>query len=123
VRIVPGFAGAIEEPALGESEPLPHVSFAGPDGQAEYAIDNRAITVAAPEPEPESDAIAEAEAPAEAPAAAPVAPVAEPVAPAARAPRSLGQVLWNGLMYVSIGLAVCALIVTVLAVVGVDRIF
>jgi hypothetical protein len=82
-----------------------------------------------PEPEPEDPPIERTVAPAEPADATPSeddAESADPLVPpdeetAAR--RSPTTIVWNGLMVISIGLAGFALIVTLLALAGVQRIF
>jgi hypothetical protein len=112
-RIVAGFAGPMVEPLDGE---LPRFSFAGPGGQSEYAIEARAV-VAETEEDTEDDPTFEQDvAPAE-----PEAPTVHPDHPE----DSAGGValVWGTLTVLSVALAIFALIVTVAAIVGVDRIF
>jgi hypothetical protein len=93
-RIVPGFGGALAEPLHAGADELPHAGFAGPGGQAEYAPVERE------EDEPSVD---------------------ETIAPAEPDAVSL---VWGSLTLVSVGLAIFALVVTVLAVAGgLERIF
>jgi predicted DNA-binding protein (UPF0251 family) len=135
-RIVPGFAGPVVEAAVGESEPLSHIGFAGPGGQAEYSFAHAETS----EPsEPEDPTIEEEIAPAEPGDATPsehdaetfdplvppdeeAAPVVHPDEPNVLAPTTGARFFWNALIVVSVGLAVCALILVLLAVAGVERV-
>lgn len=84
-------------------EPEPH-----PEPEPEPAAQPSPIVVAAPLADSAPPAIAAAAAPAVAPAAVRHTP---------------SHLLWNGLLWISVGLAVFAVVVTVLALAGVDRIF
>jgi hypothetical protein len=108
-RTVPGFGGPALERVVGQSEPLPFPSFAGPGGQVAIVVEPPKLQIVAPEA-PAPDPAPEPE-PAPAPAPDP-APVSERAASA----------VWGALTAVSVGLAVFALIVTVLAIAGMDRI-
>lgn len=105
VRVVPGFGGAIAEPIADETDQLPEFSFAGPGGQAAYApIEARpAIAVVEPEPEPAEEPPAES--------------LVEPDVQAA------GPLVWNALLVIGVGLAVFAIVITLMAIVGAERIF
>ena len=100
-RTVPGFGGPALERIVGESEPLPFPSFAGPGGQVAIVVEPPKLQIVAPEP-----------------------PAAEPAPAPAPAPASelAASVVWGALTAVSVGLAVLALVVTVLAIAGMDRI-
>jgi hypothetical protein len=103
-RTVPGFGGPALERIVGESEPLPFPSFAGPGGQVSIVVEPPKLQIVAPEPlapEPEPESEPEVE--------------PGPVELAA-------SVVWGALTAASVGLAVFALIVTVLAIAGMDRI-
>jgi Putative zinc-finger len=111
-RVVPSFGGPLVEPLVDGHGELAVAAFAGPGGQAPYApIEPRAPRV---EAEPDED-----EPPLEREPAEPLIPPDEDRVDA----RGAGQLIWNGLMVVSVGLAVFALIVTLLAIVGVNHIF
>jgi hypothetical protein len=99
-RIVAGFAGAAVEPDEGE---LPIFSFAGPGGQVEIRVE--LPTAPAVEEEP-----SEAEA-------------VEPPVEASEPSFTPATLMWGTLTFVSVALAIFALVVTVAAVMGVDRIF
>jgi hypothetical protein len=107
-RTVPGFDGPALERIAGESEPLPFPSFAGPGGQVAIVVEPRKLQIVAPEPP------------------APEPPAQEPPAPAPEGeagPVELAaSVVWGALSAASVALAVFALIVTVLAIAGMDRI-
>jgi hypothetical protein len=149
-RIVPGFAGPVVEPAIGEWQPHPHIGFAGPGGQAEYAFQARpAAAEAEPPDELEDPTIEQDIAPAEpadatpsehdAETADPLIPVDEEAAPTEIARPEQAAALdplpqqaiaqggmsffWSALIVAAVGLAVCAVLLTILAVAGVDRVF
>jgi len=122
-RTVPGFGGPSVERVAAESEALPFPSFAGPGGQVSIVVEPRADSA----PDPEDPSIEQDIAPAEPADATPSehdaeepAPPVEESEPAAAALG--GAVVWGALSVVSVGLAVFALIVTVLAIAGMDRI-
>ena len=99
-RTVPGFAGFVAEPG---EDTLPALSFAGPGGQAEIRVEippKAAQVEELPEDTPFEDELA----------------------PAEEAPKA--SLVWGTLTVLSVGLAVFALVVTVLALsVGLDRLF
>jgi hypothetical protein len=102
-RTVPGFGGPALERIVGESEPPPFPSFGGPGGQVAIVVEPPKLRIVAPEP----------------PAPEPPAPESEPEA----GPVELAaSVVWGALTAASVGLAVFALIITVLAIAGMDRI-
>ena len=100
-RVVPGFGGPVVERVEAGSPESPFTSFAGPGGQAAYApVEPRAV-VAESEPAPD-------------------APVIQAPAPLLRFEPALGSgLVWNGLIAVSIGLALSAVVLTILAITGV----
>jgi hypothetical protein len=138
VRVVPSFGGAVAEPLANDAEALPEPSFAGPGGQSDYAPIDARPAVAESEDEllPEDPPIEETIDPAEPADATPSEhdatesdPLVESdgeaeidIEPDPRA-KAGGQLLWNGLIVVAVGLAVFALIITLMALAGVERIF
>lgn len=104
-RIVPGFGGPVTEPVPDRSDAPPHVSFAGPGGQSQYVVERRPA-VAETEPEPEDPPLEQ-----EIDEAVPAA-TAETPAP------GVSSAVWITLLGLSIGLALAALIVTILALAG-----
>lgn len=141
-RIVAAFGGVVAEPDEGT---LPVISFAGPGGQVEIRVELAArvpdadelpgdppldADVAPAEPADATPSEHDAEEP-EPPVedgepAAVVIPLPDPaaaVAPAAASVLSPGNLVWGTLTLVSVGLAVFALVVTVLAISGVERLF
>ena len=111
-RTVPGFGGPALERVVGESEQLPFPSFAGPGGQVAIVVEPPKLQIVVPEqpaPEPEPE-----------PAPAPQ-PGPEPQTIDA-ASEPAGSIVWGALTAVSVGLAVFAMLVTVLAIAGMDRI-
>jgi uncharacterized membrane protein len=122
-RTVPGFGGPAVERVVAESEALPFPSFAGPGGQVAIVVEPRAESV----PDPEDPSIEQEIAPAEPADATPSEHDAEEPAPPVEESdpeaATLGaSVVWGALTLVSVSLAVFALIVTVLAIAGMDRI-
>ena len=126
-RIVAAFGGVVAEPDEGT---LPVASFAGPGGQVEIRVELPSIS-AAPEAEPQAD-----ELPADPPLDADIPPAepadATPSEDDAEAPEPPVEdaeafkpvnLVWGTLTAVSVGLAVFALIITVLALSGVERLF
>ncbi|MFL5895139.1 MAG: zf-HC2 domain-containing protein [Thermoleophilaceae bacterium] len=93
-RIVPGFGGPAVVPASDDEPAPPHPSFAGPGGQTDHLVDQRAAGVAEPEtpappepepPEPEDPPAEQTIAPAEPADATPSehdAETADPLVPA-----------------------------------------
>jgi uncharacterized membrane protein len=122
-RTVPGFGGPVLERIDEHALELPAPSFAGPGGQVEIVVEPRAESA----PDPEDPTIEQDIAPAEPADATPSEHDAEEPAPPVEesepAAAALGaSVVWGALTLVSVGLAVFALIVTVLAIAGMDRI-
>jgi hypothetical protein len=127
-RIVPGFGGPAIEPITADAGALPFASFAGPGGQV--AIEVEAPRVAEAEPEPDDPTIEQEIAPAEPADATPSEHDAETPDPPveqteAASPVSAlaGNLVWGALTLASVGLAIFALIITVLALSGMDRVF
>ncbi|MFL5838960.1 MAG: zf-HC2 domain-containing protein [Thermoleophilaceae bacterium] len=123
-RTVPGFGG----PSLERGEPdLPLPSFAGPGGQSEIVVEPRAETPSEPgtPSEPEDPTIEQDIAPAEPADATPSEHDAEdPEPPVEENEKALAtSLVWGTLTFASVGLATLALVVTVLAIAGMDRIF
>ena len=125
-RTVAGFAGFVTEADKGE---LPIISFAGPGGQIAIHVELPARAADEHEvPDPDelpADPPLDADVPPAEPAdATPSEDDAEapepPVEQSALTPASL---VWGTLTAVSVGLAVFALVITVLAISGVDHIF
>jgi hypothetical protein len=124
-RTVPGFGGPVLERMDEDAHDLPAPSFAGPGGQVEIIVEPRAETA----PDPEDPSIEQDIAPAE-PADAtpsehdaddPAPPVEESEPPAAAA--AVGAaVVWGALTLASVALSVFALVITVLAIAGMDLI-
>lgn len=117
---VAGFAGVFTEPADAE---LPMPSFAGPGGQSEIRVDPpSAETEELPGDPPLDDDIPPAEpadtAPSEHDAQDEAPPVDDSEPSVLINPSSL---VWGGLSFLSVGLAIFALVITVLAISGIDR--
>jgi hypothetical protein len=122
-RTVPGFGGPVLERIDEDAHELPAPSFAGPGGQVEIIVEPRAESA----PDPEDPTIEQDIAPAEPADATPSEHDAEEPAPPVEesepAAAALGaSVVWGALTLVSVGLAVFALIIIVLAIAGMDRI-
>jgi putative zinc finger protein len=117
-RTVPGFGGPSLE--RGEQD-LPIPSFAGPGGQSEIVAEPRAETPS----EPEDPTIEQDIAPAEPADATPSEHDAEdPEPPVEENEKALGtSLVWGTLTVASVGIAIFALVITVLAIAGMDRIF
>ena len=127
-RVVPGFGGPVVEPLRDGAVALPAPCFAGPGGETEPKP-------APPDPDEPMDPPNEATiAPAEpadatpsehdAETADPLVPVDEPAALTEHPDASVAASLaWGTLTWLSVGLAVFALVVTLLAIVGLQRIF
>ena len=115
-RIATGFAGAVVLPDDGE---LPMPSFAGPGGQSEIRVEHVPDPDELAEDPPLDDDIPPAEpadtTPSEHDAEDPEPPVENTFTPAV--------LVWGSLTLLSVGLAVAALVLTVLALSGVDHIF
>ncbi|MEA2484139.1 MAG: hypothetical protein QOC55_2086 [Thermoleophilaceae bacterium] len=148
LRTVAGFAGVVSEPDEGE---LPSVSFAGPGGQVEIRLEAPVATPAAdtvpdadelPEDPPLDDDVSPAEPGDTSPsehdaeekdppvddteAAVELAPLDDPaefVAPALVSALNPATLVWGSLTLLSVGLAIFALVVTALALSGVQHIF
>ena len=127
-RVVTAFGGAVAEPDEGT---LPIVSFAGPGGQVEIRVE----LPSAEEQERVPDAD---ELPADPPLDADVAPAEPadatpsehdaddsepPVENLAASVINPANLVWGTLTVVSVGFAVLALVITVLALSGVERLF
>lgn len=110
-HIVAGFAGVAE--ARGEDRGLPILSFAGPGGQVEIRVEAPEL----PDDPPLGDDIPPSEpadtTPSEEDAQRPEPPVED-------APASL---VWGTLTALSVGLAMLALVIAVLALSGLERVF
>jgi hypothetical protein len=147
-RAAAGFAGVASEPDEGE---LPDVSFAGPGGQVEIRVEVAAAATLAdtvpdadelPEDPPLDDDVPPAEPGDASPsehdaedkdppvddteAAAEIVALDDPaqfVAPALASALNPATLVWGSLTLLSVGLAVFALVVTVLALSGVQHIF
>jgi hypothetical protein len=123
-RTVPGFGGPLVEPVAETSPDLPHLSFAGPGGQSEIVVEPRAEKPSEPD-EPADPTIEQDIAPAEPADATPSEHDAEdPEPPVADPDKALASsAVWGTLTLASVGLAMFALVITVLAIAGMDRIF
>jgi hypothetical protein len=135
-RTVPGFTGPVLEPATGTE--LPSFSFAGPGGQVAIVVEPR-VEIEPDVELPEDPTIEEDIAPAEPGDATPSEhdaetfdplieesepSVATPIEGAAPPASTVAPTLvWGALTLVSLGLAIFALVVTVLAIAGMDRVF
>ena len=120
-RIAAGFAGALVLPDDGE---LPLPSFAGPGGQTEIQTEVRRAEHVPSQDEldedPPLDDDVQPSEPADTTPSEHDADTAEPPVENAFSPATL---VWGSLTLVSVGLAVAALVLTVLALSGVDHIF
>jgi hypothetical protein len=124
-RTVPSFGGPLREPVAEDAAELPRLGFAGPGGQSEFVVlEPRAQTPSEPD-EPEDPTIEQDIAPAEPADATPSEHDAEePEPPVEETSKALATTLvWGTLTAASVGLAIFALAVTVLAIAGMDRIF
>jgi hypothetical protein len=136
-RVVPGFGGPRAEP-LDDTAQLPEPSFAGPGGQTQYSPIEAPTAEAEDDIEADDPTIEEIVAPAEPGDATPSEhdatesdPLIEPdeeaeidIEPDPRARAAGGPIdlVWTGMFWASVGLAAFALIVTVLALTGLERI-
>jgi hypothetical protein len=148
LRTVAGFAGVASEPDEGE---LPSVSFAGPGGQVEIRVEAPTAAPVAdtvpdadelPEDPPLDDDVPPAEPGDASPsehdaeekdppvdeteAAVELAPLDDPaefVAPALASALNPATLVWGSLTLLSVGLAIFALVITALALSGVQHIF
>jgi hypothetical protein len=119
-RIVAGFSGLTTEPDDGE---LPVPSFAGPGGQVEIVVEAPRVPDAEDLPEAPPLVAEEPEPPVE-DAETSVKDAETSVAPAAVASLvNPANVVWGTLTAISVGLAIFALVITVLALTGLERIF
>jgi hypothetical protein len=124
-RTVPGFGGPLLEPVADTAQELPRVSFAGPGGQSELVVlEPRAETPSEPD-EPADPTIEQDIAPAEPADATPSEHDAEGPEPPVEDPDKAlaSSAVWGTLTLASVGLAMFALVITVLAIAGMDRIF
>jgi hypothetical protein len=125
-RTVPGFGGPLVERVSEAAPELPHLSFAGPGGQSPIVIEPGAEKPSERDDDQPADPTIEQDiAPAEPADATPSEHDAEdPEPPVEERDKALAtSLVWGTLTAASVGLAICALVITLLAVAGMDRIF
>jgi Putative zinc-finger len=115
---IASFAGVVLAP--GEAEP-PMPSFAGPGGQVEIVVE--APQVPGPDELPEDPPLDDDIPPAEPGDTSPSEHDAETSDPPVEEPQQSVSLVWGTLTLLSVSLAIFALVVTVLALAGLDRLF